>query len=156
MIGGIMSPVDSPTMEAMAQSAISALAWKRLTTKLTGTPAETDKKNLLIKIHIDVTNAFALFHCQDVEHVLDHKPRSVVFCADQDCILAFDNPVVFGCELVQLFANQKKVLPVKDDLKKADTGCDVSIMTPVVKGVMQITATKKDLSAKRPPVIVVP
>jgi hypothetical protein len=153
-----MSPVESPTIAALAEPAIAPFIWKKLTTNVTGEPADRDQRNLSIKFEIDVSNAVALFHSQDVEHVLDHKPRSVSFCADHDCILAFDNQLVFGCELVQLFANQKKVLPVKDDLTKVETGCDVYIMTPAVKGVMKATGRKKaeGLGTRRPPVIVVP
>ena len=154
-----MPPVESPTL-AMAETAVSGLTWKELEINVTGKPApRPDKKNLLIKLDIDLTNAIALFHCKDEEHALDHKARSVTFRADQDCLLTFSNQAVFGCEAVQLFAQKDKVVFVKDDVgKNVQTICGVYIMTSALEGVVKTIETRKatQLVVRRPPVIVVP
>lgn len=153
-----MSPVESPTIEAMAESAVTALAWKKLITNVTGEPAPRPDGNLLIRIDIDLSHATALLHCQDMEHVRDHKPRWITFCADQDCLLAFSNQAVFGCEVTQLLARIEKVLPVQDDLKNCETDCDVYTMTSAVKTVVKATGRESVVHpiSRRPPVIVVP
>jgi hypothetical protein len=154
-----MPPVESPTTLATAETAVSALTWKELETRITGKPApRPDKKNLWIEIDIDLNNEIALFNCTDEEHVLDHKPRSVTFRADQDCLLVFSNQAVFGCEVVQLFAHKEKVLFVNNNVgKNVETLYAIDIMR-ASEGVAKATKMKKTekIVVKRPPVIVVP
>ena len=93
----------------------------------------------------------------------DQKPRFVTFRADQDCLLAFTNPDVFGCEVAQLFAHKEKVLHVKDSFGKrskiaAETSCDVYTMTSGTENMakaFEVIAGATPVP-KRPPVIVVP
>ena len=155
-----MPPVKVPTTLATTETTASVLTWKEIETKVTGKPApRPDEKNLWIDVDIDLTNEVALFRCSDEEHVLDHKPRSVTFRGDQDCLLTFSNQVVFGCEVVQLFAHKEKVLLVKDDVaKNVETCCAIYIMTAAFEGVAKATVTKKTEQppVRRPPVIVVP
>jgi hypothetical protein len=157
-----MSPVELPATLAKAGTAISAFTWKKLTTKTTGKPAPTTPDGNLW-IDIDVSNENAVFHCRDEERVRDQKPRFVSFRADQDCLLGFTNPAVFGYEVVQLFAHNEKILQVLDGLGKhrkivSETSCEVYTMTsarePTAK-MFEIKAAGVPV-AKRPPVIVVP
>lgn len=99
-----------------------------------------------------------MFHCQNEEHVRDHRPRWVTFRADQDCVLTFSDVTVFNRKTAQLSANMDTVLPVNENpgtLSESETLHDLYSMTPEREGVVKTQKTATALSL-RPPVIVVP
>ena len=68
---------------------------------------------------MSMTNA--TFDCEEIEHVGGHKHRSVSFLSDVDGKLSFTNTDVFGTLEIDLTANQRKDLPIKDTTTNAET-----------------------------------
>jgi hypothetical protein len=110
-----------------------------------------DGKNLFIRI--DVRSEDAVLHCQKQEHVGTHKPRHVLFCANEHCWLIFTDKSVFTEEYLELTKGEEVPAHVADSTHDVGTDCVVRVSAAKPARAAKKMATPMALHG---PVIVVP
>jgi hypothetical protein len=146
-----MATVDS-TATLLEVKTAPPVDGRDLPTLLTKTPAPRhDGKNLFIQI--DVRSDDAMLHCQEREHVGKHKPRHVLFSANEHCWVIFTDKSVFIEEYLELTKGEEVRAHIADSTHDVETDC-----------VIRVSATRPAKAAKKMtvavpshgPVIVVP